>query len=683
MYPRLTKALRAEALILKPCHPCGVMGLRSKTSKQPPRISGQFSAPCPLFSTATQTGKESLRAAKYCDPLLNSVNLIGPNVHRKDIPHRSLVGLTGGEIVCEILRSQNVDTIFGYPGGAILPVFDAIHDSPHFNFILPRHEQGAGHMAQGYARTSKRPGVVLTTSGPGTTNLITPLQDALKDGTPLVVLTGEVSTHAMGTDAFQEADVIGITGPCTKWNTVVRDIRDIPARLNDAFRIAISGRQGPVLVALPKDVTSAVLEVPKTPVSIVSYHRDSSEWNIPNTPSGPCAADRLANITRCAALINKSQNLVIYAGNGVLSSEGGRAALAQLAETACIPVATTLLGIGCFDEQDPKSLGMLGIHGTACANKAVQQADLIIALGARFDDRAIGDSNQFAPVARAAGKDGRGGIIHFEIHRPHINKVIQCDITVHGDVMTGLAELLPLLKGVRNRPEWLGQISNWKSAFPVKPATPRQLTRISPELVILRLSELTARIRKRIIVTTGVGSHQMWAAQFFHWTDDRSLITSGGAGTMGFGLPAAMGAKVAQPSALVIDIDGDASLSMSLHEMATAAEFGIDIKILVLNNEEQGMVTQLQDLDYEKRYSHTHQRNPNFVHVATGMGIKAQRLDVVSEIEEKLQWLIDSEGPALLEVRVEDKVPVLPWVIPGKALDEMIMDVVQIGAAKE
>ncbi|CDM31741.1 Acetolactate synthase, large subunit, biosynthetic [Penicillium roqueforti FM164] len=592
---------------------------------------------------------------------------------------RSLMSMTGGQIVCEMLRRQEVDSIFGYPGGAILPVFDALHSCPHFRFILPRHEQGAGHMAQGYARTSRKPGVVLTTSGPGATNLITPLQDALKDGTPLVVLTGEVPTYAMGTDAFQEADVIGITGPCTKWNTVVRDIRDLATQINDAFRIAMSGRPGPVLVALPKDVTSAVLETPAR----VASSQCLPKLNNPVLRFDALKANRSASIKRSADLINKAERPVLYAGNGVLSCAEGPKVLAQLAETACIPVATSLLGIGCFDENDPKSLQMLGMHGTAYANKAIQAADLVIALGARFDDRAIGDPDRFAPVARAAGKDQRGGIIHFEIHPPHINKIIQCNEFVQGDVTAGLTELLHHVQKVESRPEWMGQISKWKKTFPIKPTPPKQMTQISPECVIRLLSDLTEKLSKQTIITTGVGSHQMWAAQFFRWTANRSLITSGGAGTMGFGLPAAIGAQVARPDAMVIDIDGDASLSMSMQEMAVAAEFGINIKILVLNNNEQAMVTQWQALDYDKRYSHAHQRNPDFVKVADGMGIKAQRLDAVSDITDKLEWLIRSEGPALLEVKVEEKVPVLPWVTPGKALDEMIINASQIDTSRK
>ncbi|OQE34337.1 hypothetical protein PENCOP_c021G05567 [Penicillium coprophilum] len=535
-------------------------------------------------------------------------------------------------------------------------------------------------MAEGYARASRKPGVVLVTSGPGVTNLITPLQDALKDGTPLVVLTGEIATHAMGTDAFQETDVIGITGPCTKWNTVVRDIRNLPAQINDAFRIAMDGRMGPVVVALPKDVTSAVLEAHH---GLTSPHWDLPESDYPILQFNSLATERSTSIKRCAALINKAKKPVIYAGNGILSSAEGPKALAQLAEVACIPVATTLLGMGSFDEKDPKSLQMLGMHGTAYANKAIQEADLIIALGARFDDRVTGDTDRFALVARAAGKEKRGGVIHFEIHSPHINKIIECDEVVRGDVTAGLTELLPHVRKIKDRPEWMGQIANWKKKYPMKPATSLCANRISPEAVISRLSDLTEQLHNRIIVTTGVGSHQMWATQFFRWTGDRSLITSGGAGTMGFGLPAAIGAKLAQPDAMVIDMDGDASLSMSLTEMSVDAEYGINIKILVLNNEEQGMVTQWQALDYDKRYSHSHQRNPDFVQVASGMGIDAQRLDAVSDMSDKLQWLISSEGPALLEVKVEGKVPVLPWVAPGKALDEIITTRDQIWSSKK
>ncbi|KAJ5712748.1 Thiamine pyrophosphate enzyme C-terminal TPP-binding [Penicillium malachiteum] len=530
-----------------------------------------------------------------------------------------------------------------------MPVFDALHNNPHFEFFLPRHEQGGSHMVQGYARISKKVGVLLVTSGPGATNLVTPLQDALKDGTPLVALTGEVPTYTMGTDAFQEADFIGITTPCTKWNRVVPDIRDLPAQMNDAFRIATSGRPGPVLVVLPKDVTTAVLE---DPIRLNSF-QSIPTLDCPLLESKLFKANRSASIQRCAELINQAQRPVIYA------------------------VTTSLLGLGCFDERDPKSLPMLGMHGTVYANKAIQAADLILALGARFDDRAIADPTRFAPATKEASKEQRGGIIHFEIHPPHINKAIQCDEFVLGDVTTALTELLPYFQKVESRPEWMGQISDWKKTYPMQPTIPLD-AKISPEYVIMLLSELTEKTNKRTIITTGAGSHQMWAAQYFRWTGNRSLVTPGGAGTMGFGIPAALGAQIAEPDAMVIDIDGDASLGMSLHEMASATECGLPIKILVINNNVQSMITQWQDLYFGKRHFGVHQRNADFVNVADGMNFKAQRVDATADVQAKLEWFIHSEGLVLLDVKVNDKVPVLPWVPTGKSLDEMMIDASQL-----
>ncbi|KAL2436596.1 Acetolactate synthase catalytic subunit, mitochondrial [Exophiala dermatitidis] len=584
----------------------------------------------------------------------------------------SFVGLSGGEIFHEMMLRQGVKHIFGYPGGAILPVFDAIYNSKHLDFILPKHEQGAGHMAEGYARASGKPGVVLVTSGPGATNVVTPMQDALSDGTPMVVFTGQVPTTAIGTDAFQEADVIGISRACTKWNVMVKNVAELPKRIKEAFEIATSGRPGPVLVDLPKDVTAGIL---RRPIPMQS--------TLPSHPSAATLAARELSrkqlegtISRVADLVNIAKKPVIYAGQGILGTPEGPQLLRELADKASIPVTTTLQGLGGFDELDPKSLHMLGMHGSAYANMAMQEADLIIALGARFDDRVTLNIAGFAPQAKAAAAEKRGGIVHFEIMPKNINKVVQATEAVEGEVATNLAELIPKVKPVKDRPEWFAQIKDWKERFPLtsfEKGTPDGL--IKPQELIMKLSDMTAHMKQKTIIATGVGQHQMWAAQHFRWRHPRTMITSGGLGTMGFGLPAAIGAKVAQPDALVIDIDGDASFNMTLTELSSANQFQIGVKVIILNNDEQGMVTQWQSLFYEDRFAHTHQKNPDFVKLAEAMGVQARRCAKPADVEDSLQWLISGsgEGPALLEVLTDKKVPVLPMVPAGKALHEFLV----------
>lgn len=599
----------------------------------------------------------------------NNVQPLQP--YRPQEMDHSFVGMKGGEIFHEMMLRQNVKHVFGYPGGAILPVFDAIYNSKHFDFVLPRHEQGAGHMAEGYARASGKPGVVLVTSGPGATNVVTPMQDALMDGTPMVVFCGQVPTIQIGSDAFQEADTIGISRACTKWNVMVKNIGELPRRINEAFEIAVSGRPGPVLVDLPKDVTGGTLT---RPIPVTS--------TIPAHPSAATIAARELSrkqlegaIARSAKLINIAKKPVIYAGQGILSSPAGPQMLKELADKANIPVTTTLQGLGGFDELDSKSLHMLGMHGSAFANMAMQEADLVIALGARFDDRITGKVTAFAPAARAAAAESRGGIVHFEIMPKNINKVVQATEAVEGDVIANLALLLPQVQQVRDRLEWFAQINDWKQRFPwaYEQESPGGL--IKPQTVMRTLSELTESRKDNTIIATGVGQHQMWAAQHYRWRHPRTMITSGGLGTMGYGLPASIGAKVARPDALVVDVDGDASFSMTLTELSTAAEFNIGVKIIVLNNEEQGMVTQWQTLFYEDRFAHTHQRNADFVKLGDAMGVKSDRVTKVSELKEKLEWLLfgSGDGPALLEVVTDQKVPVLPMVPAGSALHEFLV----------
>ncbi|WZH48184.1 thiamine diphosphate-binding protein [Fusarium acuminatum] len=579
-------------------------------------------------------------------------NNVQPLVNpRKSDMDESFIGKTGGEIFHEMMLRHGVKHIFGYPGGAILPVFDAIYNSKHFDFILPRHEQGAGHMAEGYARASGKPGVVLVTSGPGATNVITPMQDALSDGTPMVVFTGQVVTTAIGSDAFQEADVVGISRACTKWNVMVKNVAELPRRINEAFEIATSGRPGPVLVDLPKDVTAGILR-----------RAIPTETSLPSLPSAASQAamemtkkQLESALQRVGNLVNKAKKPIIYAGQGIILSEGGPQILKELADKASIPVTTTLQGLGAYDELDEKSLHMLGMHGSAYANMAMQEADLIIALGARFDDRVTLSIAKFAPGAKAAAAEGRGGIVHFEIMPKNINKVVQATEAIEGDVATNLKELMPFVesKTMEDRKEWFGLIK--------------------PQTLIEELSKLVEGRKDQTYIATGVGQHQMWTAQHFRWRHPRSMITSGGLGTMGYGLPAAIGAKVAQPNALVIDIDGDASFNMTLTELSTAAQFKIGVKVIVLNNEEQGMVTQWQNIFYEDRYAHTHQSNPDFIKLAEAMHVQSRRLEKPDDIVEALTWLINTDGPALLEVVTDKKVPVLPMVPVGSGLHEFLV----------
>ncbi|KAL9612771.1 MAG: hypothetical protein Q9167_002656 [Letrouitia subvulpina] len=508
------------------------------------------------------------------------------------------------------MLGQGVKHIFGYPGGAILPTFDAIYNSKHFDFILPRHEQGAGHMAEGYARVSGKPGVVLVTSGPGATNVITPMQDALSDGTALIVFCGQVSTTAIGSDAFQEADVVGISRTCTKWNVMVRTVAELPKRIKEAFEIATSGRPGPVLVDLPRDVQAAILRKPIPTASTLPAH--------PNA-AGLAARELLRKwrnraIQRVADLINIAKKPVIYAGQGIIASSEGPKLLKKLADKACIPVTTTIHGLGSFDELDEKSLHMLGMHGASYANLAVQEADLIIALGARFDDRVTGNIGKFAPQAKAAAAENRGGIVHFEIVPKNINKVIQATEAVEGDVATNLALLLPYVRETLSRSEWFSQINEWKKSLPLtyEQDTPDGLS--IPQTVIQTLSNLTKDMKDRTIIATGVGQHQVRAAQHFRWRHPRTMVTSGGLGTMGYGLPAAIGASVFNRDNLVININGYASFSMTL------------------------------------RFPRTHQKYPDLVKLSEAMGVQAQRCIAPKEVESKLKWLINTEGPALLEI---------------------------------
>ena len=579
-------------------------------------------------------------------------------------------GMTGAQAFTALMAEHGVDTIFGYPGGAILPVFDAIHESKNFQFVLARHEQGAGHMAEGYARVTGRPGIVLVTSGPGATNTVTPLQDALMDGTPIIVFAGQVATGAIGSDAFQEADMTGITRPCTKWNTLVKDVDDLPRAINTAFHIATTGRPGPVFVDLPKDVTAALIQG--------SVH---DQVHLPGYAMREAGTS--SEIQEAADMINRAEKPLLYVGQGAILS-GAEKILAQCARDAGIPVTTTLQGLGAFPETDELSVHMLGMHGSAYANWAMRDADVIVSIGARFDDRVTGNVATFAPGARAAEREGRGGIIHFDIAPENINKAVPVAIGVEGDAKKNLELLHPLLTRhdaaeATDRSAWLKQIAAWKEEAPFAFDHDEREFHLKPQAVI---KELYDQLGEDGIITTGVGQHQMWAAHFYQYTFPKQWMTSGGLGTMGFGVPSSVGAqagemveakKAGRKPRQVVNIDGDGSFSMTCMEMTTAAQYGIPAKSIILNNDFQGMVKQWQDLFYEERYSHTEMHNPDFVKLIEAMHCGAFRVTKLEDLPRIMREFLAHEGPAVLEALVEKHEHVYPMVPAGKSVDEMVL----------
>ncbi|KAF9583562.1 Acetolactate synthase, mitochondrial, partial [Lunasporangiospora selenospora] len=487
---------------------------------------------------------------------------------------------------------------------------------------------------------------------PGATNVVTAMQDALSDGTPLVVFTGQVPVSAIGTDAFQEADVVGISRACTKWNVMIKDVADMPRRINEAFEIANSGRPGPVLVDLPKDVTAAINQKP-----------------IPSAPAIP-ARPPTSQSTFFTGLASKASQITSPQILRMLAHPDGPQRLKELSHNGNIPVTTTLQGLGVFDELDPKSLHMIGMHGSAYSNLAMQNADVVIALGARFDDRVTGNVPKFAPEARKAARENRGGIIHFEISPKNINKVVQATEAIEGDVTENLELLLPLIES-SERKEWFTKIDQWKNQYPFYHVQdPNGI--LKPQTVIQELNRQTENIKDKVIISTGVGQHP------------RSMVTSGGLGTMGFGLPSAIGAKVAKPDHIVVDIDGDASFCMTGMELATAAQYNIGVKVLILNNDFQGMVKQWQDLFYEERYSGTPMRNPDFVKMAESMHIRGLRATTVQELPKAMEEFLAHPGPVVLECKVEKHEHVYPMVPAGKALHEFIVhpDILKRNAPK-
>ncbi len=548
---------------------------------------------------------------------------------------------TGAQIVVDTLIEEGVDTMFGYIGGVVLPLFDKLYDAP-INFIVPRHEQGGCHMADAYARVSGKVGVVVATSGPGACNLVTGLATANMDSIPLVALTGQVRTELIGNDAFQEADTTGITRPVTKYNCIVEDVKDLARTIREAFHIASTGRKGPVLIDLPVDV------------AVSKYKADGpDEMDLPGYRVRTEGHAR--QISTAAKAINKSQQPVLYVGGGVISANASKE-LRALAEKANLPVTMTLLGLGSYDQTKPKSLDMLGMHGSAYANYAVQECDLLIAVGARFDDRVTGKIAAFAPNAK---------IIHIDIDPASISKNVRVDIPVVGDAKEILRELA---KGVEHheRKKWFDKIADWKKKFPFRYDLDSKT--IKPQYVI---DEICSQTKNKAIVTTGVGQNQMWAAQFYKFTKPRQLISSGGLGTMGFGLPAAIGAQIADPKATVVDIDGDHSFNMTMTELATAVEHNLPIKVCILNNGYMGMVRQWQELFYGKRYSKTYLANPDYADLARALGAIGMTVDKKADVPKTVKEMLAQKKPCVVDFKVDREENVWPMVPSGKSLNEM------------
>lgn len=547
----------------------------------------------------------------------------------------------GAQIIVDTLVEQGVDTLFGYLGGVVLPLFDKLYDSP-IKVIVPRHEQGGCHMADAYARATGRVGVVIATSGPGACNLTTGLATAMMDSVPMVAFTGQVRTDLIGNDAFQEADTTGITRPVTKYNSIVKDVKDLARTIREAFHIASTGRCGPVLIDVPVDV------------SVAKYMSDGSEKiNLKGYKLQTKGHSR--QIAMAAAAINASNRPVLYVGGGVISSNSANE-LRDLADKANLPVTMTLLGLGSYDQSRPHSLDMLGMHGSAYANYAVQECDLLIAVGSRFDDRVTGKVKTFAPNAK---------IIHIDIDPSSISKNVHVDIPVVGDAKEILSALAQSVE-FRDRKEWFDKIAQWKKKHPFK--YDKNGGAIKPQYVI---EELCAQTSGNAIITTGVGQNQMWSAQFYKFTKPRQFISSGGLGTMGFGLPAAIGAQIARPDDLVIDIDGDHSFNMTLNELPTAVEHKLPIKVCILNNGYMGMVRQWQQLFYGKRYSCSYLQNPNYEEVAKAFGAVGMTVEKKTDVPKAIKQMLAEKRPCVVDFRVEQEENVWPMVPAGKSLNEM------------
>jgi len=552
--------------------------------------------------------------------------------------------MTGARAFIECLYREGVDTIFGYPGGVLLPIYDELYSS-NIRHILVRHEQAAAHAAEGYARATGKTGVCLATSGPGATNLVTGIANAYMDSIPMVAFTGQVPSSLIGNDAFQEANITGITMPITKHNYLVQDVRELPRIIKEAFHIASTGRPGPVLVDLPKDITT----------DLIDFHYPEK---VELRGYSPTYQGNLQQIKKAATEIERSSNPVIYAGGGVISS-GAAAELKKLAEKIRAPVTTTLTGMGGFPGDHPLFMGMPGMHGTKYANYAIQEADLLIAVGVRFDDRVTGKIKSFASNAK---------IIHIDIDPAEISKNVKVDIPIVGDAKWILSHLLKHT-GKAQSEEWLEKIAGWKEQYPLHYLEAACKDDIKPQYIIEQINEVCPDA----IIVTEVGQHQMWAAQYFKYTEPRTFISSGGLGTMGYGFPAAIGAKVARPDKVVIDVSGDGSFQMNSQEMATIVQNNIPVIIAIFNNGFLGMVRQWQEIFYGKRYSSTCIRDSvDFVKLAEAYGALGIRVTKCSEVRPALEKAIASGRPTLIDFIVECEENVSPMVPAGAAINEIL-----------
>ena len=571
--------------------------------------------------------------------------------------------ITGAEVLVRALQENGVDTIFGYPGGAVLPIYDAIFQQDRIEHILVRHEQGASHMAEGYARSTGRPGVLLVTSGPGATNAVTGLVDALMDSIPVVCITGQVPTHLIGSDAFQECDTTGITRSATKHNYLVKDVRDLERIVHEAFHVATSGRPGPVLIDIPKDV-----QFKKT-----AYR---GRPNMPHPSYNPPTEPDLRQIERAVALMAEAKRPVLYTGGGIINS-GPEAArlLRQLAEATGFPVTSTLMGLGAYPASGAQWLGMLGMHGSYEANMVMHDCDVMVCLGARFDDRVTGRLDAFSPGSRK---------IHVDIDPSSINKNVRAEVGIVADAGRAIQALLAGWQArVGRRADiapWWEQIDRWRArkGFAYRPASDS----IKPQYAIERLHALTRD--RTTYITTEVGQHQMWAAQFYHFEEPNRWMTSGGLGTMGYGLPAAIGVQKAHPDALVIDIAGEASVQMTMQEMSCAVQYGLPVKIFILNNEWMGMVRQWQQLLHGERYSHSYSAAlPDFVKMAEAFGCRGLRAERPEELDGLIREMIDHPGPVIFDCRVTRDENCFPMIPSGAAHNEMILpdDGTDLGSA--